>query len=44
MDITNAIIGYRRHLKRRNCSAHTIKGYMNKLKLFALWVDVPLSM
>jgi site-specific recombinase XerD len=43
MDITNAIIDYRRHLKRRNCSAHTIKGYMNKLKQFALWVDVPLE-
>ncbi len=43
MDITNAIIDYRRHLKRRNCSAHTIKGYMNKLKQFALWIDVPLE-
>ncbi len=43
MDITNAIINYRRHLKRRNCSAHTIKGYMNKLKQFVLWVDVPLE-
>jgi len=43
MDITNAIINYRRHLKRRNCSAHTIKGYMNKLKQFVLWIDVPLE-
>ena len=43
MDITNAIIDYRRHLKRRNCSAQTIKGYMNKLKQFVLWIDVPLE-
>jgi len=43
MDITNAIINYRRYLKQRNCSAHTIKGYMNKLKQFVLWIDVPLE-
>ena len=43
MDITNAIIDYRRHLKRRNCSAHTIKAYMNMLKQFVLWIDVPLE-
>jgi len=43
MDITNAIIDYRRHLKRRNCSAHTIKAYMNMLKQFVLWLDVPLE-
>jgi site-specific recombinase XerD len=43
MDITNAIIDYRRHLKRRNCSAHTIRAYMNILKQFVLWIDVPLE-
>ncbi len=43
MDITNAIIYCRRHLKRRNCSAHTIKAYMNMLKQFVLWLDVPLE-
>lgn len=43
MDITNAIIDYRRHLKRRNCSGHTIKAYMNMLKQFVLWIDVPLE-
>ena len=43
MDITNAIIDYRRHLKRHNCSAHTIKAYMNMLKQFVLWIDVPLE-
>ena len=43
MDITNSIVSYRRHLKRRNYSAHTIKNYMNVLKHFVVWVDVPLE-
>jgi len=43
MDITNAIINYRRFLKRKNCSRHTLKNYMNTLKKFVLWVDVPIE-
>ncbi len=43
MDITNAIINYRRHLKRRNCSDHTIRNYMNMLKQFVLWIDEPVE-
>ncbi len=43
MDTTNVIINYRRYLKRRNCSAHTIRNYMNMLKQFVLWVDVPVE-
>ena len=43
MDITNAIINYRRYLKRRNCSEHTIRNYMNMLKQFVLWIDVPVE-
>ncbi len=43
MEITDSIISYRRHLKRRNYSPHTIKNYMNRLKHFVLWVDVPLE-
>jgi len=30
-------------LKRRNYSAHTIKNYMNILKHFVLWVNVPIE-
>lgn len=41
--MTNTIVNYRRHLKRRNYTAHTVKGYMNKLKNFILWVDVPIE-
>jgi site-specific recombinase XerD len=43
MDSTDSIISYRRFLKRRNYSAHSIKNYMNMLKHFVLWVNVPLE-
>ena len=43
MDISNVIINYRRHLKRRNYSAHTVRNYMNILKQFILWLDVPVE-
>jgi site-specific recombinase XerD len=42
MAITESILHYRRHLKRRNYSPHTIKNYMNTLKQFIVWVDVPI--
>jgi site-specific recombinase XerD len=43
MAITESILHYRRHLKRRNYSPHTIKNYMNTLKHFIVWVDVPIE-
>ena len=43
MSITNSIINYRRFLKRRNFSAHTVKNYINMLKQFVLWLDVPIE-
>lgn len=43
MAITDAIIQYRRFLKRRNYSAHTLKNYMSTLTQFILWVDVPVE-
>jgi site-specific recombinase XerD len=43
MDITNAIIRYRRFLKRRNVSPNTVKNYLNGLKLFVIWLDVPIE-
>ena len=43
MNLTNVIINYRRYLKRRNYSHHTLKTYLNKLRQFVLWVDVPLE-
>jgi site-specific recombinase XerD len=36
-------IRYRRSLKRKNFSAHTIKNYMHRINMFALWLRVPLE-
>jgi site-specific recombinase XerD len=43
MAITDSILNYRRYLKRRNCSKHTVKNYMNTLKHFVIFVDVPIE-
>ena len=43
MAIISAILNYRRFLKRRNYSGHTIKNYMHTLKQFVVWVDVPIE-
>jgi site-specific recombinase XerD len=43
MQMTNVIIDFRRHLKRRNYSAHTVKYYLNILKQFVIWLDVALE-
>ena len=43
MAITDSILNYRRFLKRRNCSSHTIRNYMNTLKHFVLWTNVPIE-
>src|SRR5512137_2871430 len=42
MEITE-LIRYRRALKRKNYSAHTIKSYVNILDQFIKWLSVPLS-
>jgi hypothetical protein len=36
MNLTNVIINYRRYLKRRNYSHHTLKTYLNNLSLAAI--------
>ena len=43
MSITNSIVNYRRFLKRRNYSPWTVKNYLNSLKHFVVWVDVPIE-
>lgn len=43
MAITDVIIQYRRFIKRRNYSPHTIRNYMHTLRQFILWVDVPIE-
>jgi site-specific recombinase XerD len=36
-------IRYRRSLKRRNFSSHTVKNYMNRITHFLLWLPVPVD-
>lgn len=43
MAITEAIINYRRWLKRRNHSACTVRNYMSTLRGFILWLDTPIE-
>ena len=43
MKMINVIVNFRRYLKRRNYSPHTVKYYLNVLKQFVLWLDVPLE-
>jgi len=43
MNMTSAIIEYRRHLKRRSFSSHTLINYMSSIKLFVLWLDIPVE-
>lgn len=40
MEIINWIVNYRRFLKRRNYSPHTINDYMSTLRHFVLWLNV----
>ena len=43
MNMINVIINFRRYLKRRNYSPHTVKYYLNIIKQFVLWLNVPLE-
>ena len=43
MKMINVIINFRRYLKRRNYSSHTVKYYLNIIKQFVLWLNVPLE-
>jgi site-specific recombinase XerD len=43
MGPTDAIAGYRRFLKRRNYSVHTVKNYVNILDRFSDWLQIPLE-
>ena len=43
MDVTNVITNFRRHLKRKNYSLHTIKNYLNMLQHYIRWLDIPVE-
>ena len=43
MEMINVIVNFRRYLKRRNYSPHTLKYYLNVIRQFVLWLNVPLE-
>jgi len=43
MKMINVIVNFRRYIKRRNYSPHTVKYYLSIIKQFVLWLDVPLE-
>jgi site-specific recombinase XerD len=43
MEMMHVIINFRRHLKRRNLSKHTVKYYLNIIKQYVIWLDVVLE-
>jgi site-specific recombinase XerD len=43
MAITDSIVNFRRFLKRRNLSSHTIKNYINSVRHFVVWVNMPIE-
>jgi len=43
MAIIDSIINFRRFLKRKNCAKGTVKNYMNSLKNFVIWIDLPIE-
>jgi len=43
MEMMHVIINFRRHLKRRNFSKHTVKYYLNIIKQYVIWLDVALE-
>src|SRR4030042_4870095 len=43
MDRAEWMVRYRRFLKRRNYSVHTVKNYLNILGQFSLWLKMPIE-
>jgi site-specific recombinase XerD len=43
METTEPIARYRRFLKRRNYSVHTVKNYINVLGHFSAWLQIPIE-
>lgn len=40
MNLTDAVLHYRRYLKRRNYSNHTRRNYLNRLQHYLIWLPV----
>lgn len=44
MNLTESVLNYRRYLKRKNYSPHTVKNYLHRLQKFFTWLSVPLEL
>jgi site-specific recombinase XerD len=44
MHLTESVLNYRRYLKRKNYSPHTVKNYLHRLQRFFTWLSVPLEL
>ncbi|NTW70504.1 MAG: tyrosine-type recombinase/integrase [Chlorobiaceae bacterium] len=43
MNLIESIPSYKRYLKRRNLSAHTVRNYLHRLQRFVIWVTIPVE-
>jgi len=43
MNLIESIPSYKRYLRRKNLSVHTLKNYLHRLQLFAIWAALPRS-
>jgi len=43
MAITDSIVNFRRFLKGRNLSSHTVKNYINSVRHFVVWINVSIE-
>lgn len=43
MNLTASILSYKRYLKRRNFSTHSIKSYLSRLRHYLVWLPVPIE-
>lgn len=43
MQLTNVIVNFRRYLKRLNYSQHSVKYYLNIIRQYVLWLNIPLE-
>ncbi len=43
MLIRDSIVNFRRYLKRRNLAKNTVTNYLNRLKQYILWINIPIE-
>ena len=43
MNLIESITSYKRYLRRKNLAMHTVRNYLHRLQLFAIWVAIPIE-